>query len=146
MILPIPGARDNSRPTDPKTIATAAAFAGPHALNGAGLPGNEHLRQRDFGVGRGLAGERANLALFTNFVAHVNGKAKGGGPPAAHARRTAADLLGEPARPARAGRRRPRRRGVGRHHRGAARRQGPPQGAPAGGRQAEDGPMNERNP
>ena len=130
-------------PSGPKTIAFTQS-AGPHALNGAGRPCDEHLRQCDFGVGRGLAGERADLALFTDTAARVKGKAEGGGR-AALAPRTAAYLLQEPARPAPADRGRPRRRGVARHHLGAARRQGPPQGAPAGGRQAGDGPTNERN-
>jgi hypothetical protein len=108
-------------PSGPKAIAFTQS-AVPHALNGSGRPCDEHLCQCDFGVGRGLAGERADLALFTNFVARVKGKAKGGGPRAAHAPRTAACLLQEPARPAPAGRGRPRRRGIGQHHRGAARR------------------------
>ena len=80
-------------PPGPKAIAFTQP-AGPHAPNGAGRPCDEQLRQRDFGVGRGVAGERADLALFGNFVARVKGKAKGAAP-APPTPRAAACLLQE---------------------------------------------------
>jgi hypothetical protein len=131
-------------PSGPKTIAFTQS-AGPHAPNGAGPPCDEHLCQCDFGVGRGLAGERADLALFTDTVARVNGKAKGAAraPPSPRAR---------PPTYSKSQHGLPQRIEAGHAaeawaditsalHAGKK----PPQGTPAGGRQASDGPTNERN-